>query len=71
MTLRNSEKHEHLCFDVFAKVKGDWPIANWIRNVILIFLAVPNLFLKPRKNDKEAVCFLSGPVLVAVLSTYR
>ena len=38
--LRHSQEHEGWGFDVFAKEKGGWPIAQSIRNIMLILVAV-------------------------------
>ena len=46
----NIRKHENVCSgaesEVFAKVKGCWPIANSLRNIIQMLVAV----LKPGKT---------------------
>ena len=39
-TPRNSEKHEYCGCAVFAKVKGGWPVAISIRNILPILVAV-------------------------------
>ena len=43
MTLRNCGKHAYGVFEVFAKLKGGWPIVKSIRNICSILVELSKI----------------------------